>query len=605
MIVNPGIRRFLGSAIQRLFNGASFSAPLTHTLVPERGTGSPTFTRASTATFDDWEGVLRTVPSGCARFEGARMVRNYITKPENLADASWTNSTMTVSSGVSDPNGGTTAFTLTAAAANAYVYSFPVGSAGGYINSVYIRRRTGTGTIRLRNPNNLNPATHPAVTSSWQRFNSEVTDVYSGTGPICVILIETSGDAIDVWHPQTENITGRTDQTTPSEYVSVGVESAPYHGAGVDGVEYFDTDLSGNPIAAATNTGYLAEGSRENKCLQANALTTTWVAVGTPAATQNAVGPDGGTTAWTLTDNNAGATEGVAQVLGALTAASYTMSAFIKKTTGATVYPLLEAYDGIALKVANATIDTNNGVATAWTAYNALTNVTTAATCVSYNANYWRVSMTFTATTNSWTVYLFPAGTTNATQSTGVVDASVQGSAVFYGAQVELGANASSYIPTTTIAVTRAADILTYSGGDTANLKTLCATFRRAVGVSVAGNVLAISDNTANEYQSVGLTSATAVRFDGVDGGAAQWQTTASNAYTPAASSTAAWSAATNDVKMALDGTGQTADTTATMPTVTQLHVGHLNGTLQLNGTTRDVYGWTRNLSQSELNAIT
>ena len=55
MIVNPGIRRFLGSAIQRLFNSASFSAPLTHTLVPERGTGSPSFTRATTETGQKWD----------------------------------------------------------------------------------------------------------------------------------------------------------------------------------------------------------------------------------------------------------------------------------------------------------------------------------------------------------------------------------------------------------------------------------------------------------------------------------------------------------------------------------------------------------------------
>ena len=59
-VVNPGIRRLLASAIQRLFNGASFSAPLTHSLVPERGTGSATFTRATTATVKDHEGVLRT-----------------------------------------------------------------------------------------------------------------------------------------------------------------------------------------------------------------------------------------------------------------------------------------------------------------------------------------------------------------------------------------------------------------------------------------------------------------------------------------------------------------------------------------------------------------
>jgi hypothetical protein len=40
------------------------------------------------------------------------------------------------------------------------------------------------------------------------------------------------------------------------------------------------------------------------------------------------------------------------------------------------------------------------------------------------------------------------------------------------------------------------------------------------------------------------------------------------------------------------------------MPTITQLNVGHLIGILPLCGTVKGIYGWTRNLSQSELGAI-
>ena len=163
---------------------------------------------------------------------------------------------------------------------------------------------------------------------------------------------------------------------------------------------------------------------------------------------------------------------------------------------------------------------------------------------------------------------------------------------------------ASPYIKTVTVAVARNADVLTYTGADVANIKTLACTFSRGVGVATAGTVAALSDNTANEYSSISLTSATAVRFDGVDGGVSKWQTTASNAYTPAATSKAAYSAATNSIKMDLDGTAQTEDTVATLPTVTQVQVGHLNGAAFLNGPVNHIYGWTRNLSQSELGAI-
>jgi hypothetical protein len=117
-------------------------------------------------------------------------------------------------------------------------------------------------------------------------------------------------------------------------------------------------------------------------------------------------------------------------------------------TTGTTIAPV--------------TIDTSNGIATAWTAYTGYTIASGfSATCKSFNNDYWRVEFTFTGAASGWTFYVAPAGTTNPTQSTGIIDSAAQGSAVFYGAQVELGSFASSYIPTTTASVTRVADVNT------------------------------------------------------------------------------------------------------------------------------------------------
>ena len=60
---------------------------------------------------------------------------------------------------------------------------------------------------------------------------------------------------------QLEDVTGQSVQT-PSEYVSTNVlTTAPYHGANVDGVKYFDTDISGNQLSP---DGYLAEGVKTN-----------------------------------------------------------------------------------------------------------------------------------------------------------------------------------------------------------------------------------------------------------------------------------------------------------------------------------------------------
>jgi len=56
-----------------------------------------------------------------------------------------------------------------------------------------------------------------------------------------------------------EDVTGQSVQTA-AEYVSTNVLNAfPYHGAGVDGVKYFDTTLTGAKIPESTIKGFLNE----------------------------------------------------------------------------------------------------------------------------------------------------------------------------------------------------------------------------------------------------------------------------------------------------------------------------------------------------------
>lgn len=217
-------------------------------------------------------------------------------------------------------------------------------------------------------------------------------------------------------------------------------------------------DADGVAIPAATLDGAVVEAAATNLCLQSNAFTTTWTALGAPGIAQNVTGPDNATSAWTISDASAVAALGVTQNI-TLTAAAYTFSIFIKKTSGAAAFPILEALTGTV--TANCTVDTNNGVATVWTAYTGRTMLASAsARCTSYNTNFWLVELTYTGTAAVYAHSIFCAGTTNATQATGIVDVAVEGSNVFYGAQVELGSYATTYIPTTTAAVTRNKDIL-------------------------------------------------------------------------------------------------------------------------------------------------
>lgn len=178
-----------------------FWADLKTSIAPNRGTGSPTFTRATTAYVKDFEDVWRQVPSGAARFEGARVVRNLCPTPSTSITAG-NNKTITASVGT---------------------YVFSMGAGAGTITF------TGTAT----------GATGTLDADATNRTSATLTITVAGT----IIATASVATCVDL---QFENVTGASNQA-PGEYVSVGVLTAPYHGAGADGIKYFDTE-NGNTV---------------------------------------------------------------------------------------------------------------------------------------------------------------------------------------------------------------------------------------------------------------------------------------------------------------------------------------------------------------------
>ena len=278
MIVNPGIRRFLGSAIQRLFNSASVSLPLTHTAVPQRGSITPSFTRATTETGQKWDeaGYLDfTALAGEIVFKGARRERNLVsTTSEVFTNAAWTKVSSTVTAGFDDPDGGTGAYRLLSTGANAYLeQSIAAGTlpiANTAMMAWYIKSNTAASqTVKFGRNATITTKT---VTTSWQRL-SHVTTSAGGTN---FYLQDNGGNnlVVLIYRAAIYDITGETDQTTIRPYVSVGVESAPaYHGSMVDGVKCYDTDRSGNPISTSGSyplVGYVPWPARTNHFLNSS-----------------------------------------------------------------------------------------------------------------------------------------------------------------------------------------------------------------------------------------------------------------------------------------------------------------------------------------------
>jgi hypothetical protein len=209
----------------------------------------------------------------------------------------------------------------------------------------------------------------------------------------------------------------------------------------------------------------LAEEARANICLQNDTLTTLWQQFGTVGLSQNVIGIDGQTSAWTLTDSTS-AIAGIQQTVNITSGTTYTLSLCVKKTIGAqSSYPVFEIYRAGAGGMSAITIDTTNGIVTTWTAYTGFTIVTNTATCESISSNFWRVKFKFVPNaTEGWLAAFIPAATTNPIQSSGAALASVTGTCVATYFQIEAGDTASSIIPTTTLAVTRTADSASFTG---------------------------------------------------------------------------------------------------------------------------------------------
>jgi hypothetical protein len=155
-----------------------------------------------------------------------------------------------------------------------------------------------------------------------------------------------------------------------------------------------------------------------------------------------------------------------------------------------------------------------------------------------------------------------------------------------YGAQIEAGAFATSYIPTTTTALTRNADVATITGSNFTSFwnSVQGGTTAQATPSTVSGvrPLVQFDDGTANEIIALrGNTTNPELYI--VDGGTPQAQLDAGTiAANTAYSLTGWWS--TNDCKARQDAGAVVTDTTATIPTVTQMRIGS-DGTNYLNGT--------------------
>lgn len=344
-----------------------------------------------------------------------------------------------------------------------------------------------------------------------------------------------------------------------------------------------------NPITLAS-LGLLIEEERRNLALRSAELDNTYWGKNRGTATANAaVAPDGLTTADRFTEDTqtgphaffSRGSGGDAILCSPST--TYTVSAFVKAGTrtfgcvGMQQNTAAGAYIGIYFVHINLSTGAFSATETGGTV------PTNASYKITDVGNGWyRISVTGTTSSTAGIIQIVfgpSTGTTNSYTGNGT-------STVFgWGAQVEAGSSPSSYIPTTSAAVTRNADVATITGTNFSDWwqaglggATVQALPSTVVGVRP---LIQFDDGTANEIIALrGNTTNPELYI--VDGGTPQAQIDAGTIAANTAYSLTGWWQ-TNFCAARKDNGTRVEDLTATIPTVTQARLGS-NGTNYLNG---------------------
>jgi len=332
-----------------------------------------------------------------------------------------------------------------------------------------------------------------------------------------------------------------------------------------------------NPVTLAV-IGILIEGSSTNNLRNSNDFSSVWVNSGvvTPA---NAVSPDGTTNA---TKFEGGVT--YQDVTKDAAAVTYTTSVYFKLGSGSLT---LRLTDGGATNLANVIINLSTALIS--TAASVSGNFTNASARVEHKGgDYYRAILTCTSNTATTirTRYAF-TGTGNFTW--------------LYGAQTESGSEATSYIPTTSAAVTRNADVATItgtafsgfwrSGPGSILVRALPSTVsgtRPLVQVddATADNIIALRGNTTNPELYI--------RAGGSDQATIDAGTISAAAYRLAGAWQAGSAAASLNSGLAVNGAP------ASIPAVTQMRLGS-DGTNYLNGHLQAVEYYDARLTNANL----
>lgn len=554
-----------------------------------------TFTRTSSATFVGSNGLVQNTP----------ISTNLLLQTQDFDNASWAKANVgsptpgptITANAFAAPDGTLTAdlvdFTLSIGMFVRQTVSFVAGATGAVSVWVYAPVVGGAPSIRITTNNtaawNTGLSQTYALTAGWNRIALTGALITSGTS--CNVIIggaKVDGTAdtavvgkVFIWGAQLE--TGSTATT----YTRNNGGLYPPR---------FDYD----PVTLAPK-GLLVEEQRTNLVLYSEQFDNAyWTKGNVTVTSDNIAAPDGTTTADLFTENASNAFHAVTRSF--TLAGTLTLSCYMK--AGTRNFAALRTYDG--------TNGDRYAVFNLSTGVVGVTSGGTTATISDAGNGWYRCSMTYTFTSASGSVGITVQNANSYVSYTGDGTSGIYA----WGAQLEAGAFATSYIPTVASQVTRTAD-------NPAIVAPMFAPwYNQSEGTFVVGYDYgsAASDVAANNRYAIAATDGSVsnrhaiynqstVASSGLTTSGGVTQAAPGSGTTIAANTPlkVAYAYAVNNFAFVLNGGTAATDVSGALPVgLTQMQIGAalLNAAF-LNGHIRSIVYYPTRLSNAQLQALT
>ena len=364
-----------------------------------------------------------------------------------------------------------------------------------------------------------------------------------------------------------------------------------------------------NP-STGESLGLLVEEQRTNLLLRSEEFETTWSALNVTVSSNTTISPAGSQTADKITPAASNAAHLISQSATVTASTAYIASVYVKGD-GA---PFVQvAYDNGSSVGAFVNVDLSNGAITRGPlASGGATNIV--GSVASAGNGFYRISVgaTHTGTAGRMLISVLPSGQSLAGMNPSTTTAATD-KIIVWGAQLEAGAFPTSYIPTTTAAVTRSADVASITGANFSSWyrQDEGTVFTEYTGVIAGVNrgVWALTADSSNanniiDFFNGGVSPVLRVNSSGVNQAYIFTGTATTATFNKVASAFAQ-----NNFARSLNGLAADLDTSGTMPATTPilLNIGTINayGVASLSGTIRRLTYWPQRLSNSTLQSIT